>query len=97
MTHRIWKETKTLRRRHKQHLGKLTAPYKELIAKTTQKPPETKTTIETEILEDLAKNSGNRRKTNTPHCRRKRTHILHNGQQHKIPTQNKNLNQINNG
>jgi hypothetical protein len=55
MTHRIWKETKTLRRRHKQHQGKLTAPYKELIAKTTQKPPETKTTIETESLEDLAK------------------------------------------
>jgi hypothetical protein len=36
-------------------IEKLTAPYKELIAKTTQKPPETKTTIETESLEDLAK------------------------------------------
>ena len=36
-------------------IKKLTAPYKELIAKTTQKPPETKTTIETEDLEDLAK------------------------------------------
>jgi len=36
-------------------IEKLTAPYKELIAKTTQKPPETKTTIETETLEDLAK------------------------------------------
>jgi len=36
-------------------MEKLTAPYKELIAKTTQKPPETKTTIETETLEDLAK------------------------------------------
>ena len=36
-------------------IEKLTAPYKELIAKTTQKPPETKTTIEMETLEDLAK------------------------------------------
>jgi hypothetical protein len=36
-------------------IRKLTDPYKELIAKTTQKPPETKTTIETESLEDLAK------------------------------------------
>jgi hypothetical protein len=36
-------------------IKKLTDPYKELIAKTTQKPPETKTTIETESLEDLAK------------------------------------------
>jgi len=36
-------------------IEKLIAPYKELIAKTTQKPPETKTTIETESLEDLAK------------------------------------------
>ena len=36
-------------------IEKLTAPYKELIAKTTQKPPETKTTIEMENLEDLAK------------------------------------------
>jgi hypothetical protein len=36
-------------------IEKLTAPYKELIAKTTQKPPETENTIETETLEDLAK------------------------------------------
>jgi len=36
-------------------IEKLTAPYKELIAKTTQKPPETKTTINMETLEDLAK------------------------------------------
>jgi hypothetical protein len=36
-------------------IKKLTAPYEELIAKTTQKPPETETTIETESLEDLAK------------------------------------------
>jgi low affinity Fe/Cu permease len=36
-------------------IKKLTAPYNELIAKTTQKPPETKITIETESLEDLAK------------------------------------------
>lgn len=36
-------------------IEKLTAPYKELIARTTQKPPETKTTIEMETLEDLAK------------------------------------------
>lgn len=36
-------------------IEKLTAPYKELIAKTTHKPPETKTTIEMETLEDLAK------------------------------------------
>jgi hypothetical protein len=36
-------------------IEKLTAPYKELIAKTTQKPPETQTTIETVSLEDLAK------------------------------------------
>jgi hypothetical protein len=36
-------------------IKKLTAPYKELIAETTQKPPETKTTIETETLQDLAK------------------------------------------
>jgi signal peptidase len=43
------------------------------------------------------KNSRNPGKTNTPHYRRKRTHLLHNRQQHKIPTQNKNLNQINNG
>jgi hypothetical protein len=39
----------------KPSLEKLTAPYKELIAKTTQKPPETKTTINMETLEDLAK------------------------------------------
>ncbi len=36
-------------------IEKLTAPYRELIAKTAQRPPETKTTIETETLEDLAK------------------------------------------
>ncbi|MCD6445222.1 hypothetical protein J7L49_00325 [Candidatus Bathyarchaeota archaeon] len=36
-------------------IKKLTSPYKELIAKTTQKPPETKTTIDVESLEDLAK------------------------------------------
>ena len=36
-------------------IKKLIDPYKELIAKTTQKPPETKTTIEMETLEDLAK------------------------------------------
>ncbi|MDH5460412.1 MAG: DUF5305 family protein, partial [Candidatus Bathyarchaeota archaeon] len=36
-------------------IKKLMAPYKELIVETTQKPPETKTTIETETLEDLAK------------------------------------------
>jgi len=36
-------------------IEKLTAPYKELIAKTTKPAPETKTTIETETLEDLAK------------------------------------------
>ncbi|MEM2911521.1 MAG: DUF5305 family protein [Candidatus Bathyarchaeia archaeon] len=34
---------------------KLTAPYKDLIAETTQQPPETKTTIQTETLQDLAK------------------------------------------
>ena len=39
----------------KPSLEKLTSPYKELIAKTTQKPPETENTIETETLEDLAK------------------------------------------
>ena len=37
------------------HIKRLTDPYKELIAKTKQKPPETKTTIEMETLEDLAK------------------------------------------
>ena len=36
-------------------IEKLIAPYKELIAETTQKPPETKTTINMETLEDLAK------------------------------------------
>ena len=36
-------------------IEKLTAPYKELIAETTQKPPETETTIEVETIEDLAK------------------------------------------
>jgi flagellar basal body-associated protein FliL len=36
-------------------LKKLIDPYKELIAKTTQKPPETENTIEMETLEDLAK------------------------------------------
>ena len=36
-------------------LKKLTDPYKELIAKTTQKPPKTETTIEVESIEDLAK------------------------------------------
>jgi len=36
-------------------LRKLIEPYKELIAKTTQKPPKTQTTIEVESLEDLAK------------------------------------------
>jgi hypothetical protein len=36
-------------------IEKLTAPYKELIAKTTKPAPETKTTIELETLEDLAK------------------------------------------
>jgi hypothetical protein len=36
-------------------LKKLIDPYKELIAKTTQKPPETENTIEIETLEDLAK------------------------------------------
>ena len=36
-------------------IEKLTAPYKELIAKTTKPAPETKTTIEMETLEDLAK------------------------------------------
>lgn len=39
----------------KKQIEKLTAPYKELIAKTTKPAPETKTTIETETLEDLAK------------------------------------------
>jgi len=33
----------------------LTKPYEELIAETSQKPPDTKTTIEVETLEDLAK------------------------------------------
>ena len=36
-------------------IEKLTAPYKELIAETTQKPPETETTIEVETIEDLVK------------------------------------------
>ena len=36
-------------------IKKLTSPYKELVAKTTQKPPETKNTINIETLEDLAK------------------------------------------
>ena len=36
-------------------IEKLTAPYKELIAKTTKPAPETENTIETETLEDLAK------------------------------------------
>jgi len=36
-------------------IKKLTDSYKELIAETTQKPPETKTTINMETLEDLAK------------------------------------------
>jgi hypothetical protein len=36
-------------------LKKLIDPYKELIAKTTQKPPKTENTIEVETLEDLAK------------------------------------------
>lgn len=36
-------------------IEKLMAPYKELIAGTTQKPPETETTINMETLEDLAK------------------------------------------
>ncbi|MEM3442632.1 MAG: DUF5305 family protein [Candidatus Bathyarchaeia archaeon] len=36
-------------------IEKLTTPYKELIIKTAQTPPETKTTIETQNLEDLAK------------------------------------------
>jgi len=30
-------------------------------------------------------------KTNTTHKRSQRTHILHNGQQHKISTQNQNM------
>jgi len=36
-------------------IRKLTAPYKDLIAKTTKPAPETETTIEVETLEDLAK------------------------------------------
>ncbi|MDI6904745.1 MAG: DUF5305 family protein [Candidatus Bathyarchaeia archaeon] len=36
-------------------IEKLMAPYKELIARTTQKPPETETTINMETLEGLAK------------------------------------------
>lgn len=36
-------------------IEKLKAPYKELIAETTQKPPETETTIEVGTIEDLAK------------------------------------------
>jgi hypothetical protein len=39
----------------KKQIEKLIASHKELIAKTTQQPPETKTTIEMETLEDLAK------------------------------------------
>ena len=39
----------------KKIIEKLTAPYKDLIAKTTKPAPETKTTIEIETLEDLAK------------------------------------------
>lgn len=39
----------------KKIIEKLMAPYKELIAETKQKPPETKTTINMETLEDLAK------------------------------------------
>ncbi|MCD6446085.1 hypothetical protein J7L49_04805, partial [Candidatus Bathyarchaeota archaeon] len=36
-------------------IRKLTAPYKDLIAKTVEEPPKTKTTIEVENLKDLAK------------------------------------------
>ncbi|MEM2454899.1 MAG: DUF5305 family protein [Candidatus Bathyarchaeia archaeon] len=36
-------------------IEKIMDPYKNLVAKTTQKPPETGVTIELENLEDLAK------------------------------------------
>ena len=36
-------------------IEKLTAPYKDLIAKTTKPAPKAETTIEVETLEDLAK------------------------------------------
>ena len=39
----------------KKPIQKIIAPYKEIIAETTQKPPETTTTITMETLEDLAK------------------------------------------
>ncbi len=36
-------------------MEKITDPYKDLIAETTRKPPETEVTIELETIEDLAK------------------------------------------
>ena len=52
----IYKEPQTpSEKASEKQLRKLIEPYKELIAKTTQKPPETKTTIEVESLEDLVK------------------------------------------
>jgi len=58
-------------------IEKHTAPYNDLIAKTTKPAPETETTIEIETLEDLAKIAEILARP-ILHKKRRRAHILHN-------------------